>query len=640
MTSDRRPAAREGQRLLAALTESLRAHDPDAPARLREAVAARRGEMGGHAGWARLCEEAGESGLALSEYQLALRDDPDDADTLGRLAALYEERGEPERAVECAEHRFRLRPADTQALGVLVDLLVAAGAFERATEVVESARARIDPVQVDAVAGRVRTARSVLEEEDEPGPEEPAVPADADIVRFAHLFAGRENVYARQWWNQDGRGGYTPVHEPFTFQVARNHLLGNVTVGTYPIRLDGTVTFFAVDLDITKRALGAARASVAEARRLRDVVAREARRMLDDLAALGLPAVLEDSGYKGRHLWVFLEAPEDAAVLRQLGSLLLGACGPTAPDLHAEFFPKQASVGEGLGNLIKLPLGIHRRTGRWSRILRADGLAEPAPHAALRQHPRIGREALHAAIAELKRRGPGPRPAAPVAGEGAEQETAQVWPAPPVAPPAWTAADFEAHPEVGHLMRLCPVLAALRDKAEKNRRLTHDEQVVLAHTLGHSGAGVLAVNYLLDRCVDVAPTAALRTPLSGNPMSCGKIRKRIPHVTGSVPCNCRFDSARDHYPTPRLHLRSLDPAALEKPAPRPAPAWDPAERARLLGSLRRRQAELEQEVKTVERELLDHLERSGVDALDLDDGVFRVRREGIVAALEWEPKAP
>ncbi|MBI2528932.1 MAG: hypothetical protein HYV93_23485 [Candidatus Rokubacteria bacterium] len=612
--------------LLASVAEGARAGSAEALARVREAVAARRAERGGHDEWARLCEEAGEFGLALSEYQLAIRDDPDDADALGRLAALYEERGEPEHAVECAERRFRLRPEDIGALGALIDLLIGAGALERAGEVVESARGRIDPVQVDAVAGRLRTARSVLDDEEEGDAEEPAAPTDADVVRFAHLFAGRENVYARQWWNQDGRGGYTPVHEPFTFQVARNHLLGNVTVGTYPIRLDGTATFFAVDLDITKRALETARSSVAEARRLRDLVAREARRMLDDLAVLGLPAVLEDSGYKGRHLWVFLEAPEDAAVLRQLGSLLLGACGPTSPDLHAEFFPKQASTGAGIGNLIKLPLGIHRRTGRWSRIFRADGLAEPAPHAALRQHPRVSREALHAAIAALKRRESGPRPAAPEAGEGAEQA------------PAWTAADFDTHPEVGHLMGHCPVLVALRDKAEKNRRLTHDEQVVLAHTVGHSGAGVLAVNYLLDRCVDVAPTAALRTPLSGNPMSCAKIRKRIPHVSGSVACNCRFDFAQDHYPTPRLHLRTLDPAALAQPAPRVEPAWDPAERARLLGGLRRRQAELERESKTVEGELLCHLERSGLDILELDEGVFRVRRDGIVAALEWEPK--
>jgi hypothetical protein len=203
----------------------------------------------------------------------------------------------------------------------------------------------------------------------------------------------------------------------------------------------------------------------------------------------------------------------------------------------------------------------------------------------------VGREAIHAAIAALKVRGSGVRPQAAEAGDGAEQEGARMWPAPPPAPPAWTAADFDTHPEVGHLIGRCPVLAALRDKAEKNRRLTHDEQVVVAHTLGHSGAGVLAVNYLLDRCVDVSPTAALKTPLSGNPMSCAKIRKRIPHITGSVPCHCRFDLAPEHYPTPRLHLRTLDPATLAQPASRPEPPWDPVDRARLLGSLRRRQAD-------------------------------------------------
>jgi len=556
---------------------------------------------------------------------------------LARLVVLHEERGELDRALHYAEQRWRLAPGDAEALGALVDLLVATEAFEAAADLLARARHDIDAGVLGFLERRVEAARHASTKEDAEAPA-PSEPTEADAIRFAHLFAGRENVYARQWWNPDGRGGYTPVHEPFTPRVALNHLLGNVTVGVYVVRLDNTAGFFAIDLDATKRGLAAARSSVAEARRLRALLDTEARRLRDALGSLGVPALVEDSGYKGRHLWVFLTEPEDAAVIRQFGQLFLARCAPRSAELHVEFFPKQDSAGPGIGNLIKLPLGIHRRTGRWSRLLQDDGTAASDPHALLRAHPRLSREALRGAIVEMKR--------VPVSAslpdhaedaDGATADPARAeGPAPPAPPPIWTAADFETNPEIRHLMRHCPVLDALRRKVERHQRLSHEEQVVLAHSLGHSSAGVLAVNFLLDRCVDAPAATRLQSPLAGNPISCPKIRKRIPHITASVPCNCRFDFAPDHYPTPRLHLRTLDASAAAQ-APAAAPPWDPIERARVLALLRRQRHDLDQQIDAVERELVAWLERDGRGELAVDDGVFRLERaETGLPTLVWE----
>jgi hypothetical protein len=469
------------------------------------------------------------------------------------------------------------------------------------------------------------------------------------VVRFHHLFSGRENVYARQWAAEGGEGGYTPVREPLTVAAARNHLLGNITVGVYPVRLDNTVTFFAFDIDIRKQALARARGSLAEARRIKEAVAQESQRMQADLAGLGLSALLEDSGYKGRHLWVFLEAPEDAAVARQFGALFMRSYPLGAPDLQLEFFPKQASTGSGIGNLIKLPLGIHRRTGRRSRLLQPDGTPCPDPYAALRQQARVSREALYAAITLLKARQVQAEPAPPApepAPEGAEAPTpdrGEIREAFPTPAPAWTAADFETNPEVSHLIRHCPVLAALKTKVEDHRRLTHDEQVVLMHSLGHSGVGVLAVNYLLEACVDVPPTARLQSAFSGNPISCPKIRKRIPHITGAVPCNCHFDVASGQYPNPRLHLLAVPEAPAQPPpeAGRTPPTWDPVERAKALRVLRIKRQELDGEIEQLELELQRYMESAGVPEIPAGDGALRlVQEEGAPAALEWEARPP
>lgn len=633
-----------------AIGQAVAAGDPGARERLRVVVEGRRDAVGGHADWARVCEAAGEFGLALSEYQLALRDDEHDVAALGRLAELLEERGDLERAIEYAERLVAELPTNEQALEVLIRLLVAAEAFGRAREEVEEARVRGMGDEAvrrweREIAGAERETRDAGEDE-EPAAG-PGIPSDADIVRFAHMFAGREDVYARQWWGESGEGGYSPVREPFTPRVARNHLLGGITVGTYPVRLDDTVTFCAFDIDIAKRAIARARGSVEEARRLKAVVADVSERLLRALSALDMPPLMEDSGYKGRHLWLFFDVPEPARVVHQFGSLVLRAFDIRTRDIQIEFFPKQSTAGGGLGNLIKLPLGIHRRTGRRSRFLRPDGTPEPDPFGALRRQPRVSRDRFHAAILRLKAEAPA---AATAPGEVERSDEADAdadgrrrvaAPAPPVPPPAWTTADFETNREIAHLLARCPVLAALKSKVEKHCRLTHDEQVVLMHALGHSGAGVLAVNYLLDACVDAPGGARLQTPLSGNPISCPKIRKRIPAVTASVPCNCDFSFAPDRYPTPRLHLLTLPKdAPLPSGEGRDAVQWDPVERARALGVLWVQRERVAAEIAKIEQELMAYLQRHNLTELETGDGALRlVMEEGAPPALVWKSKA-
>jgi tetratricopeptide (TPR) repeat protein len=641
------------------LVAAIQAGAADALSRLKAVLAARRDQRGEHARWGRLCETAGETGLALTEYQLALRDDPDDVTALARLATLYDEHGATDKAVACAEGWVRAAPGDREAAERLLELLVGSERFERAREVLAAAAETLGRESRDGWGARLRAAGKAEADEDESVPV--GMPTDADAVRFLHLFAGRENVYARQWSAEGGESGYTPVREPLTPTAVRNHLIGNVTLGVYPIRLDDTVTFFAFDVDIRKAALARARSSLAEARRIKDAVAADSERLRAALESLGIPALLEDSGYKGRHLWVFLDTPEDAAVVRQFGGLFLKATPPASPDLQVEFFPKQAATGTGIGNLIKLPIGIHRRTGRRSRLLLPDGTPAPDPYGLLRQQARVAREVFYAAIAALKARViPGEAPGALLSGacpelaEGPVEDgepvppeaalVRQVFPAPA---PAWTAADFQTNPEIAHLLDRCAVLRALKAKVDEHRRLTHDEQVVLAHSLGHSGAGVLAVNYLLDACVDVPPTARLQSPLAGNPVSCPKIRKRIPQITGAVACNCRFDVAAGQYPNPRLHLATLpeappshatdSPQGLSKgPLPTAPPAWDPADRARALRVLRIKRQELEAEINQVEADLQAYMEAGGQSEIATSDGTLRLVQEpGAPAALVW-----
>jgi hypothetical protein len=360
--------------------------------------------------------------------------------------------------------------------------------------------------------------------------------------------------------------------------------------------------------------------------------------MQERLAEAGLPALLEDSGYKGRHLWVLFQAPVPAAVARQTGTLFVALHGPKDRGLTVEVFPKQDATRGSIGNLIKLPLGIHRRTGRRSRFLLPDGTPAPDPHGLLRAHPRVDAAALESAIRTFQLELAGRPGIAPAPSPEADDAAPTPAPAPPPPPAAWTAADFDVNPEIRELFSRCGVLGAIRRRVEEHRELSHDERAVLVHAAGHSGAGVLAVNYLLDACIDTPPETRLQSPLAGNPVSCAKIRKRVPHLAGREVCRCRFDWAPARYPTPRLHLESpeLASALAAKPDPAPRP-WEAVERARALGVLWSRRDALLAEIADLEARLIGEIGAAG-GLLDLGDGTLAVVRDpGEDPRLEWRP---
>ena len=248
---------------------------------------------------------------------------------------------------------------------------------------------------------------------------------------------------------------------------------------------------------------------------------------------------------------------------------------------------------------------------------------------------------MYAAVQQLKTLAPAAAAREPQA-ETSEPETGvpPPKPSPPAAPPPppaaliWTEADFEADPRVRQLLSHCPVLAAIKQQVDEHRRLSHEEQLVLIHSLGHLEGGPQAVNYLFAKCVDVGPEKTMKDRLKGNPVSCPSIRKKIPHLTRRVACNCGFEFASDRYPTPVLHLLTL-PA--ERSLPDPSPAAEPGlvQLAQRYGVMERRRAEILQEWEELRTDLVQALRRLPERTIACEGGSYRlVAKEG-VEELEW-----
>ena len=204
----------------------------------------------------------------------------------------------------------------------------------------------------------------------------PVLKAEQRIALFRSLFHGRDDVYAVRWENTDGRSGYMPRADrdwkaylrakdedrrkvdrqtrkfrPLTDEVVRGHLVGDHTLGIYPLLQDETCWFLAVDFD-------------------KKTWQKDAAAFLTVCCELNVPAALERSrSGNGGHVWIFFDRAIPATTARKLGCTVLTRAMESRHQLgldsYDRFFPNQDTMPKGgLGNLIALPL---------QKLPRADG---------------------------------------------------------------------------------------------------------------------------------------------------------------------------------------------------------------------------------------------------------------------------
>lgn len=237
------------------------------------------------------------------------------------------------------------------------------------------------------------------------------MPESRDLVRLlGGKFIQRRDVKSFQ----ADDGAWYPTREPMTMADFEAHLAGTRTMGHYLLDPDDTCKFFAFDIDLVKHnrecvgrlADGTACPGcevlvegvdgVVYRTIPRDIwmhdhpvtptLTRDLRGMADglawtiyDLFDADVHVAIATSGHKGLHVYGFTgTVPADTAkqsaiaVLQHYGSVLEPFRGENfwrhKTEFHTldiEVFPKQTSLqGKDLGNLMGLPLGVNRVTGR------------------------------------------------------------------------------------------------------------------------------------------------------------------------------------------------------------------------------------------------------------------------------------
>ena len=481
--------------------------------------------------WGLLAEELDDLQAAGEIYQAHLAQYPHDAKSLFGLAMLHVDRNERGLAQAMLQTLVQHHADHVDGVFELGQLYEEDGMMGLAQELYGRVL-DLAPDHARALAGKEMVSSQLKSAEGFPSTE---IESRFEVAaRMVTLFAGRKDVYARQWIDDDGKAGYVPVREALTVDVMKAHLQGDLTVGVYPIFEGDQAHFLALDIDIKKEALNKAQENDALMDVLRAQVCKDVRRICAGFGSLKLPVCVEDSGHKGAHVWLFFDRPVRAAHVRKFGRAFVKRFGPLSEGLQWELFPKQDAVGEDeLGNLIKLPLGVHRKTGRRALFVDLEGRAVADQGGVLLGAKTVAAEGFREAVSRLVGRNGQTR--VPLEKGDLEKQ----------------------FPEFQSVLKGCAVIRSLVEKAFATGHLAHNERHVLKCVFGHVGKrGRAFLHAVVGACADynAEVTDYQIGRLHPHPIGCPKIRKHLPDLVETVPCACDFDLPKGGYPSPVLHI--------------------------------------------------------------------------------------
>lgn len=391
-------------------------------------------------------------------------------------------------------------------------------------------------------------------------------PKKAQILKFLELFSGREDTFSIQTEN-----GYFPVRRPMNETDVAEHFAGKKTLGIYVLRTDDTVKFAAYDVDVKKNAEGNQEQLLYECR-------EAASRLFKSLLAEGFTPYIEFSGNKGYHIWIFFESPVQAYRVKHVLEKISSGV-KHSESVKVEIFPKQAQTNGGLGNLIKAPLGIHRKTGKRCVFLNEHFEVIEDQMAFLMEIQRNSADLVKRLYRELstdeevslneQRAKPGAIRNAKTPSSSCENKDIQQ---------SISSARLkeELRREIKHLetslqfTQSCSIIAQIIQKIEKVAYVDEFEEKVLVSTLRYLQDGSNVLEKLFRNTINYS-TERLRNLLSQTgalPVTCEEIKKHV--LAYKLPldlskCNCRFTQPLNtpaNYISPQAYIEKLEPGEL------------------------------------------------------------------------------
>ncbi len=348
---------------------------------------------------------------------------------------------------------------------------------------------------------------------------------------------------------------------------------------------------------------------------------------------LGLRTYVEDSGYRGFHVWLFFTEWVPVRFVHVLEDIVDRRV-EIVENITTEYFPNKTHVKQGkMGQKLKLPYGVHCKSGRRSCLLDEDFLPVSNPSAFLD-------DIAAYTITAIKK----------VIGAHTEQPKEN-------AKKVEVDQDLSVFGDLPENIRAvlagCNLMRFLAQKSAKTGYLSHFERLSILFVFGHMGdEGKDFVHKVMQYTINYSynTTQHFVNRIKAKPISCNKLREQYSKVTAEIGCTCNFGRMKDCYPSPVLHAlknstdetdevtiptsRSLSKTKSQEVHDSLNSNQQVLALARKIIDMRKQKRGIDKNIEKTERELARIFDELKIDSMEIDIGLLTRRRIGD-GRVEW-----
>lgn len=528
-----------------------------------------------------------------------------------------------------------IRPSE-ETCSDIMQLYTDLGAYGKASYFWEKKREYAGKAQIEIPEATITATEIPVEETGKTmtaAKEDSNILAEVNIQDYMDLFVGREDTYARETCGAGNKRMSEQVPEPLTEEMIRQHLSGDVILGTYVQRPNGTSKYVVFDIDISKKILLQYDYGSSEFNAYKQNAAEYASKLCKILHRMGMTGYIEDSGFRGYHVWVFFTGWIPVRYINRFTECVQKELGDSGDGITMEVFPNSARIRAGkFGQKIRLPLGVHIRTGNRSYFIDV----QFRPITDYKDYfSGVAKFSLNAVQKVLGTYLP----------ETKEQEKYKV-----------VDTDLEKFGTLSETVRIvlekCSLMRYLCQKAASTGYLSHFERMSILHVFGHMGDEgrefvhtVMA--FTLNYQYDTTEKFILKIP--EKPISCAKLREQYKLITAEYGCSCNFKRTKNCYPSPVLHAiknsgeeesgitvpisRTISKAKEEKVYEELNIHKQTEKLAQRIIELKKQKRGLDRSIRKTEEELQKIFDNAGIDCLEIAMGLLVRRKKG--EEYEW-----
>lgn len=458
--------------------------------------------------------------------------------------------------------------------------------------------------------------------------------SDEELQKYMETFVSREDRYAEDNIDENGKRKFTCRLSPLTPDIVRKHIRGDICAATYVQRSNSTVHFMVIDVDVSKKVL----LQYTYQSETFNQYLLSARKMVlktgKVIKHFGLDYMIEDSGYRGYHIWIFFSEWIPTRYANMFQDILDSKIrGYTENEITIEYFPNKTRVkADKAGQVMKMPWGFNLKTGKRCVFVNES-------FNIIEKQTGILQSVKKVSLSDLKR-------IIALNGSSTENETRE----------QSLNMDISSYGRVDDTVAVvlehCGVIRYLCAKAKSTGYLTHYERLTVVYVFGHLGdEGRRFVHRVMENTLNYkySVTEKFIQKLPQKPISCIKLREQYSQITAEIGCNCSFKRTGNCYPSPVLHALKdgLDeksditmPVSRELSKEKEKQLYEEInvhkkaqELAGKLLQLRKQKRGIDRSIIKFENELSEIFDGNNVECMEIDMGLL-VRRK-IESGYEW-----